>query len=133
MRRGAAAAAAVAAVALAGVLGAGCGSNQGAALAHEACTHVESSISLWRTAATAGASRAGGLRARAYQELREAEPLAAAANSDDPDWNPLMTTLAESGQVPEGELIQALSAQCAGALAQPGRGPTTLPQPTAGG
>jgi hypothetical protein len=50
---------------------------------------------------------------RASDELQAAEPLAAAATSADGQWNALMTTLNETGQVDEGQLISALRAQCA--------------------
>jgi len=50
---------------------------------------------------------------KANDELQAAEPLAAAATSADGQWNALMTTLNEVGQVDESHLISALQAQCA--------------------
>jgi hypothetical protein len=50
---------------------------------------------------------------RATNDLQIAEPLAAQATSADGQWNALMTTLNELGQVDEGHLLVALRAQCA--------------------
>lgn len=110
-----------------GLLLAGCGGS-GVGLAQEACTHVNRSISLYLTSFRqqdpAAASR---LRVQAYAQLVDAEPLAAAANSQNGQWNPLMTTLSESARVSEAELIQALQTQCAvaatGGQSGPGAGP----------
>jgi hypothetical protein len=65
----------------------------------------------------------------ANDQLQDAEPLAAAATSDDGEWNALMTTLQEIGRVDEGHLLVALKAQCAVADAPGGAEPpvTTLP------
>jgi hypothetical protein len=49
----------------------------------------------------------------ATNDLQTAEPLAAQATSADGQWNALMTTLNELGQVDEGHLLVALRAQCA--------------------
>jgi hypothetical protein len=49
----------------------------------------------------------------ANNQLQDAEPLAAAATSDNGQWNALMTTLQEIGRVDEGHLLVALKAQCA--------------------
>lgn len=49
---------------------------------------------------------------KATVDLQEAEPIAASATSADGQWNALMTTLNEVGQVGEGHLIAALQAQC---------------------
>ena len=48
----------------------------------------------------------------ATTDLQRAEPIAASATSADGQWNALMTTLNEVGQVDEGHLISALRAQC---------------------
>jgi hypothetical protein len=54
-------------------------------------------------------------RTEALGQLDRALPLAAAANSDNGQWNPLMTTLQEAGVNSESNLIPALEAQCAAA------------------
>ena len=90
----------------------GC-SNGGAALAQAACVHVYDSIRLY-TEAEHATSRAA-VRAkvdRATNELDQALQLAAQANSANPAFNPLMTTLQETGRTPESNLIAALRAQC---------------------
>lgn len=123
-----------AALAAGSTLLAGCGNGQAQALARQACTHVELSIRLWHEAGRdPGAAQASDDRNRALDQLRAAEPLAAAANSDDPVWNPLMTTLSESSEVQERFLIQALTAQCAGVVNPSSGGASTLPQPTVPG
>jgi len=58
-------------------------------------------------------ARAFAERASAVEQLEAAEPLAAMATSDDPQWNPLMTTLQEIGRNSEANLVAALQAQCA--------------------
>jgi hypothetical protein len=66
----------------------------------------------------------------ANNQLQDAEPLAAAATSDNGQWNALMTTLQEIGRVDEGHLLVALKAQCAVAnIPGPAEPPvvTTLP------
>lgn len=102
----------VAAGALAVVLS-GCGGS-GQVLAQEACAHVHRSIRLYTEAEhQPDPARASAERARAVVQLEAAEPLAAMANSDDPQWNPLMTTLQEIGRDSEANLVAALQAQCA--------------------
>ncbi len=102
----------MAAGALAVVLS-GCGGS-GQALAQEACAHVNRSIRLYSESEhQPDAARASAERARAVEQLEAAEPLAAMANSDDPQWNPLMTTLQEIGRDSEANLVAALQAQCA--------------------
>jgi hypothetical protein len=94
---------------------AACSSTQdGQALAQQACVHVNRSVTEWADSQRAGipAARAADLQQRAGQELRLALPLAAAANSDDGTWNSLMTTISEIETVDEGHLVPALRAQC---------------------
>jgi hypothetical protein len=57
-------------------------------------------------------------------ELQKAEPLAASATSSDGQWNALMTTLSELGQVDESHLILALQAQCSVADRNPNYQPS---------
>lgn len=84
------------------------------ALARQACGRVHSSIVAYEAGihATSHATMFRDLR-KANDDLQAAEPLAAAATSADGQWNALMTTLNEVGQVDEGHLISALQAQCA--------------------
>ena len=54
-------------------------------------------------------------RARAGRQLRSAlQPAAEAASSDPGDWQALMTDISENPQVPESDLVPALTAACAG-------------------
>lgn len=113
-RRGALALTAVAALVLGCALS-GC-SNSGQSLARQACAHVKASLRYYDDAQHApDAHRAASDRTRAIEELEAALPLAAQANSADPQWNPLMTTLQEIGRNAEKNLVPALRAQCAAA------------------
>ncbi|MGH9091667.1 MAG: hypothetical protein ACRDZR_09865, partial [Acidimicrobiales bacterium] len=104
--------AAAVAVALALTLSA-CG-GAGLSLARQACVHVQASLRLYaRAQHTSDAHRAASYRLRAIEQLEVALPLAARATSDDPQWNPLMTTLQEIGRNSEANLVRALRAQCA--------------------
>jgi hypothetical protein len=90
----------------------GC-SNGGAALAQAACVHVYRSIHLYTEAEHATSATAVRAKVdRATNELDQALQLAAQANSANPAFNPLMTTLQETGRTPESNLIAALRAQC---------------------
>ena len=94
---------------------AACSSTQdGQALAQQACVHVNRSVLEWVESQRAGTptATAAALQQRAAQQLRVALPLAAAANSDDGTWNSLMTTISEIETVDEGHLVPALHAQC---------------------
>jgi len=93
----------------------GCGHSGGQGLAQQACVHVQRSLHDYTLSARPGTSTATVtlLRTEADRELRDALPLAAAANSADGSWNSLMTTISESATVDEGHLAPALKAQCA--------------------
>ena len=93
---------------------AACSSQDGQALAQQACVHVHRSVTDWVDSQRAGtpAATVSSLRQHADQELRLALPLAAAATSDDGTWNSLMTTISEISTVDEGHLVPALQAQC---------------------
>ncbi len=94
---------------------AGC-SNAGESLAQQACVHISKSIRLYTQAEHApAAARAQAKANEAVGQLEKALPLAAQANSADPVFNPLMTTLQEIGRTSEANLIPALRAQCAAA------------------
>ena len=117
----------------AGGLAAGCSNTDALTLVRQACGHVQRSIDLYRTAASAptpAAQQAG--QAAALAQLRLALPLAASAAGESAQWQAFMTTLEESSRVPESVLVDALQQQCAdvAAGAQPGPPSTTLP-PTA--
>lgn len=90
-------------------------SNAGASLAHQACVHIARSIHLYSQAEHATATAAQAKASEAAGQLEKALPLAAQANSADPAYNPLMTTLQEIGRTSEANLIPALRAQCAAA------------------
>jgi hypothetical protein len=91
---------------------AGCGQS-GQGFAQMACRHVAKSITLYRSSLHDPATTADREQQQAYAQLRDALPLAAAANSDNGQWNALMTTISESARVSESHLIVALQAQCA--------------------
>jgi len=103
-----------AAIGISALISSGCTHQSGLGLARQACSEVQASISSYEAGihATKRSIMARDLK-RANDELQAAEPLAAAATSADGQWNALMTTLSEIGQVDEGRLITALRAQCA--------------------
>ena len=131
MRRRAGAALAVGVVASLTALLSGCSQQDALALARQACGHVARSVRLYDEGVTSPvrATARQDLQA-ANNQLQDAEPLAAAATSDNGEWNALMTTLQEIGRVDEGHLLVALKAQCAVANTPgPAEAPvvTTLP------
>jgi hypothetical protein len=105
-------AAAAVAVVVAGFALAACG-NGGQSLARQACTHVHASLVLFTRSLHETSTAQAKDQKMATAELQDALPLAAQANSADPQWNPLMTTLEESGTNEEANLVAALRAQCA--------------------
>ena len=102
-----------------------CSSQGGQDLAQQACVHVNLSVADYQRAVNPSTSPAAAeqLQKEADQELRDALPLAAAANSDDGSWNSLMTTISEGANVDEGHLVPALRAQCVVANANPNVNP----------
>jgi hypothetical protein len=132
----------VVALAAGAVLGlSACSSQGGQGLAQQACVHVKFSVADYQRAEnpTTSSAAAARLQKEADQELRDALPLAAAANSADGSWNSLMTTISEGANVDEGHLVPALRAQCVVANSNPnvnpqspssnsGSGNTTQPQ-----
>ena len=95
-------------------LTAGCASQDGAALAKQACGYVEMSLSLYKESLTpAHHYEATHLQDQAYNQLQLGLQPAAIAAGDDPRWQALMTTISESSRVPEGVLVSALEQQCA--------------------
>jgi hypothetical protein len=102
-----------------------CSTQNGQDLARQACVHVNRSVSEYLRAVRPGTSAgvATQLQKDADQQLREALPLAAAANSDDGSWNALMTTISEGATVDEGHLVPSLRAQCVVATANPNVNP----------
>ena len=110
-----------------------CGDG-GASSARQACSHVATSLTLYKrsVAATAPAT-ATRLADLANLELSEALGLAAQAASENGQWQALMTTLAEQGRVPESDLVGALTAQCKvadSANANEPAPPSSIPPPT---
>jgi hypothetical protein len=91
-----------------------CSTQGGQDLAQQACVHVRISVADYLQAVRPGTAPAAAaqLQERADQQLRDALPLAAAANSDDGSWNALMTTISEGATVDEGHLVPSLRAQC---------------------
>jgi len=79
---------------LGAVLLGGCGGGNGLSLAEQACGHVHTSLALYEESLRDPANQAA-LQQRAATQLRVALPLAAAANSADGSWNPLMTDISE--------------------------------------
>jgi hypothetical protein len=102
-----------------------CSTQSGQDLAEQACVHVNRSVSDYLRAVHPGtpATVASQLQDQADQQLREALPLAAAANSDDGSWNALMTTISEGATVDEGHLVPSLRAQCVVANTNPNVNP----------
>ncbi len=102
-------------VALAG-LGAlaGCANTNASALVHQACGHVNDSLSLYERSLTEPQPSATTDQNQALAQLRDAMPIAATAAGEAPEWQALMATLAESSRgVPESYLVGALRQQCA--------------------
>jgi hypothetical protein len=95
-----------------GVVFAAC-SNSGLTLAKQACTHIDRSITLLHASdLKADQHNASQLKENAYDQLRNALPLAAEAAYQNEQWQALMTTVSESNRVPETTLVTALKAQC---------------------
>lgn len=92
-----------------------CGQSGGQGLAQQACAHVTQSLHDFAMSNRPGtpSATATSLRTRADQQLRQALPLAAAANSADGSWNSLMTTISEGATIDEVHIAPALKAQCA--------------------
>jgi hypothetical protein len=131
-RRLRAAVAGVAFVVGTGITLSACG-DSGQALAKQACTHIDRSISLLRESSDpSGSAHSAELQQQAYVQLRKALPLTAEAAYDDGQWQALMTTVSESNRVPEQTLIPALQAQCTDANQSPfGQAPppSSIPPP----
>ena len=105
--------AAVAAFPLAGLVASACGGG-GAALAQQACTHVQRSLDLYASAKHAPSpTLAHHERRAALTQLRLALRPASLAGSAGGAYQALQATLEESSRVPESYLVRALSAQCA--------------------
>jgi hypothetical protein len=103
---------ALAALALAGGVALAACSSGSSSLARQACTDVSRSVQLFNEAEhQTGAARTRLLN-QANVELRTAVPDAGLAAGTDTDYQALAATLSESDRVPEGDLVQALIAQC---------------------
>jgi hypothetical protein len=95
-----------------------CSGQSSGALEHQACVEVAKSLKLFNSAASSAAPDAA--RNKALAELRVALSPAAIAAAESSDYQALAATLSESSRVPESDLVQALSAQCAAPLAGQG-------------
>jgi hypothetical protein len=105
------------------VVAAGCGSQDGDALARQACGYVSSSITLYESSLSGKTpSETIHLQDEAYDQLQLGLQPAALAAGDNGQWQALMTTISESSRVPERVLVSALKQQCAVA-ASPGAPP----------
>jgi hypothetical protein len=112
-RRAGAALALGSVLALAALLS-GCSQQDALGLARQACAHVAKSVRLYDEGLTSPVHATARKELQeANDQLQDAEPLAAAATSDNGEWNALMTTLQEIGRVDEAHLLVALKAQCA--------------------
>ncbi len=87
-------------------------SSEGEGEARQACQHVLTSLRYYRASLRATGPSAQRDLNLAYAQLRQALPLAAAANSANGQYNALMTTISESARVSESHLVVALEAQC---------------------
>jgi hypothetical protein len=89
-----------------------CG-NDGTALAKQACSHIDRSLKLLKESGhEADPTKSARLANQAYDQLRQALPIAAQAAYRDGEWQALMTTVSESNRVPETTLVTALQQQC---------------------
>jgi hypothetical protein len=106
-----------------------CGTQNGLALAKQACAYVNSSITTYESSlAIKDATTKAEVQQKAYNELQLALQPAALATTDNSQWQALMTTISESSRVPEGVLVSALQQQCAVA-----NGGGNAPSPASGG
>jgi hypothetical protein len=109
-----------------------CG-NDGTALAKQACSHIDRSVELLKASGhQAEATKSAQLASQAYDQLRQALPIAAQAAYRDGEWQALMTTVSESNRVPEATLITALQQQCQQADSSPfdqAPPPSSIPPP----
>jgi hypothetical protein len=94
---------------------AACGGDDGNALGDTACSSVEASLrALQQSSHAANAAQRAALMHTAAGQLREAFHPAELAAQQSTDWQALAATLEEIQQnIPEKNLVTALSAQCA--------------------
>jgi hypothetical protein len=105
----------LAGIAVAAVALAGCANADAQAQAQKACTHVTKALALYAEAQRLPPAQAAAKVAASMAELRAALPIAAVAAGQSAHWQPLMMTLQQSSSNQEGNLVRALSAQCADA------------------
>lgn len=101
-----------------GLLLSGCDTSSDT-LGNQACTRVEHSITLFEQSMKSSGAAAKKFTNEANTELRLALRPASLAASGDGDWQALAATLSESSRVGEGNLVQALSDECAASPAGP--------------
>jgi hypothetical protein len=96
------------------VVAAACSTQDGDALARQACGYVSSSITLYDSSLSGKTpNEAIHLQDEAYDQLQLGLQPAALAAGDNGQWQALMTTISESSRVPERVLVSALQQQCA--------------------
>ncbi|MHB8438064.1 MAG: hypothetical protein ACYDD4_02730 [Acidimicrobiales bacterium] len=105
----------------------GCANARANGLVGQACVHVEASLRLYRASVSAPPDVQMADQAAALAQLRLALPIAAQAAGESPQWQAFMTTLSESSRVPESDLVQALSDQCANSGTPPAPASSTVP------
>jgi hypothetical protein len=90
-----------------------CATQDGDALAKQACGYVSSSLNLYESS-LAGKTphEKTHLQDDAYDQLQLGLQPASLAAGDDGEWQGLMATIGESSRVPEGLLVGALQQQC---------------------
>lgn len=126
-------AAGIVAVAALAITISACNANGGLSLAQQACGHVARSLQLFSQSQHApNLHLVSTEQDKAAEQLEQALPLAAQANSDGGEWNPLMTTLSELTRVNEAQLVPALRAECSltnskGYIPTPGSSPQNTP------
>jgi hypothetical protein len=90
-----------------------CATQDGDALAKQACVYVNTSINLYQSSLSKKTSHEENhLQDEAYDQLQLGLQPASLAAGDDGQWQGLMATIGESSRVPEGLLVGALQQQC---------------------
>jgi outer membrane PBP1 activator LpoA protein len=90
-----------------------CATQDGDALAKQACGYVNTSINLYKSSLShKSPQEKTHLQDEAYDQLELGLQPASLAAGDDGQWQGLMATIGESSRVPEGLLVNALQQQC---------------------
>jgi hypothetical protein len=104
----------LAALLVASVALSSCGTNAAVVDARRSCRSVHTALALYAQSQAPGitSARQSQLQSQALSALLKATAPAAAANSIDGGWNPLVTTINEAERVPMGHLVAALTRLC---------------------